>query len=296
MYNHQLKILVCVADCGSFAKASEKLFISPTAIMKQINALEERLALKLLERIPQGVSLTKAGQSIYHDAEYLFEFSQEAINRAHKIAGTGKTTFRVGTSMLNPCKAFIELWQDMSDEFPQYALRIIPFEDDRTKILSEVEFLGKKFDFLIGACDSKLWKKRCNFYKIGEYRICCAVPKKHPLAKQNLLTVEQLYGECIMLGTKGDSPAVDAVRKELEKHPQINIEDVSCFYDIEVFNECEHKNNILLTLECWNDIHPSFVTIPVNWQFTVPYGIMYPLNPNHAIENFVKKLAQKLHE
>lgn len=196
--------------------------------------------------------------------------------------------------MLNPCKAFTELWLKMSDEFPEYTLQIVPFEDDRTKILSEIELFGKKFDFIIGACDSKLWKKRCSFSKMGEYRMCCAVPKKHALAKQKVLEIEQLHGECIMLGAKGDSPAVDSVRKELEKHPQIHIQDVSRFYDIEIFNECEHRNNILLTLECWNDIHPSFVTIPVNWQFTVPYGIMYPLNPNQEIENFIKKLTKKL--
>lgn len=295
MYNDQLRILVCVADCGSFSKASEKLFISPTAVMKQINALEEHLELKLLERTPRGVSLTEAGQSIYKDTQYLFQFSQESVARAHKIAEMTKTTFRVGTSMLNPCKAFMELWQEMGDEFPRYALQIVPFEDNRAGILTEIKLLGKKFDFLIGACDSKSWRKHCNFYKMGEYRMCCAVPKKHRLAKQKLITVEQLYGECIMLGAKGDSPAVDAVRNELEKHPQILIADVSCFYDIEVFNECEQKNTILLTLECWKDIHPSFVTIPVNWQFSVPYGIMYPLNANSAIENFIQKLTKKLH-
>lgn len=295
MYNEQLRILVCAADCGSFAKASEKLFISPTAVMKQINALEEHLDLKLLERTPRGVSLTEAGQSVYTDALHIFEFSKEAIARAHKIAETAKTTFRVGTSMLNPCKAFMELWQKMGDEFPCYALQIVPFEDNRAGILAEIKLLGKKFDFLIGACDSKTWRKHCNFYKMGEYRMCCAVPKKHRLAKQKLIQIEQLYGECIMLGAKGDSPAVDAVRKELEKHPQIQIADVSCFYDIEVFNECEQKNTLLLTLECWKDIHPSFATIPVNWQFAVPYGIMYPLNASSAIENFIQKLTKKLH-
>ena len=294
MYNSQLQALVCVADCGSISKAAEKLFISPTAIMKQINALEEHLALKLLERTPRGVYLTKAGQSIYEDSRRLFEFSKEAIARAHKIAGTVKTTFRVGSSMLNPCKAFMELWHKMSDEFPEYTLQIVPFEDDRTKILSEIKSLGKKFDFIVGARDSKSWNPYCNFYKLGEYRMCCAVPKKHRLAQHDVLEVHQLYGECIMMGARGDSPSVDNVRNELEKHPQITIQDVSCFYDIEVFNECEQKNTVLLTLECWQEIHPSFITIPVNWQFTVPYGILYPLNPNADIENFIKKLSQKL--
>ena len=39
MFNPQLKAFVCVVDCGSFTKAAEKLFISSTAVMKQINSL-----------------------------------------------------------------------------------------------------------------------------------------------------------------------------------------------------------------------------------------------------------------
>lgn len=295
MFNGQLRALVCVADCGSFTKASEKLFISPTAIMKQINALEEHLDLKLLERTPRGVYLTEAGRSIYEDAQRLFEFSQDAIARARRVADTMKTSFRVGTSMLNPCTVFMELWQEMSDEFPQYTLRIVPFEDNRAGILTEIELLGKKFDFMVAACDSESWLKRCNFYKLGEYRLCCAVPKNHRLAKQKLIEIEQLYGECIMVGARGDSPSVDGVRSVLEKHHQISIDDTSCFYDIEVFNVCEHKNNILLTLECWKGIHPSFITVQVNWQFTVPYGILYPLNPDRDIEIFIKKIHRRLH-
>ena len=34
MYNKYLEIFIEVADCGSFSKASEKLFISPTAMFQ----------------------------------------------------------------------------------------------------------------------------------------------------------------------------------------------------------------------------------------------------------------------
>ena len=46
MFNPQLTVFVCVADCGSFTKAAEALFLSPTAVMKQINALEKHLKRK----------------------------------------------------------------------------------------------------------------------------------------------------------------------------------------------------------------------------------------------------------
>ena len=40
MYEPMLDTFLDVADYGSFTKAAEQLFISPTAIMKQMNSLE----------------------------------------------------------------------------------------------------------------------------------------------------------------------------------------------------------------------------------------------------------------
>ena len=40
MYNPMLDTFITVADYGSFTKAAAQLYISPTAVMKQMNALE----------------------------------------------------------------------------------------------------------------------------------------------------------------------------------------------------------------------------------------------------------------
>ena len=37
MFNPQLATFVCVADCGSFSQAAEKLYLSSTAVMKHAN-------------------------------------------------------------------------------------------------------------------------------------------------------------------------------------------------------------------------------------------------------------------
>lgn len=34
MYNPQLDTFICVVESGSFSKAAEKLYISPTAVIK----------------------------------------------------------------------------------------------------------------------------------------------------------------------------------------------------------------------------------------------------------------------
>ena len=49
MYNPMLDTFIAVSDYGSFTKAAEHLYISPTAVMKQMNTLESHLNLKLIE-------------------------------------------------------------------------------------------------------------------------------------------------------------------------------------------------------------------------------------------------------
>lgn len=65
MFNHQLTAFVAVADCVSFIKAADILFITPTALMKQINTLEVHLNLKLIERTKHGVHLTPEQQASF---------------------------------------------------------------------------------------------------------------------------------------------------------------------------------------------------------------------------------------
>ncbi len=64
MYNPQIKTFIVVADAGSFNKAAEQLFISSTAVIKQMNLLENHLGVRLLQRSHKGLSLTEAGRNI----------------------------------------------------------------------------------------------------------------------------------------------------------------------------------------------------------------------------------------
>lgn len=287
MFNSQLTAFVCVADSGSFHQAAEKLYISSTAVMKQVNALEKHLELKLLERSSHGVSLTPAGKVIYKRAKRMFDYSEAALCEARQAEDAADTTFCVGTSILNPCKPFMDLWYQINEQFPGYKLHIVPFEDDHEGILGEIGALGVKFDFLIGACDSRQWLDRCSFLQLGTCRHCVAVPRGHRLAKKELLTIEDLYGETLMMVRQGDSSSVDRVRAEVQKHPQIQIEDTPQFYDMEVFNRCVQTRHVLMTLDCWAEVHPGLVTIPVDWPFTIPYGILYQLQPGEDIRQFL---------
>lgn len=293
MYNPLLNTFSAVADCGSFTKAADRLFISPTAVMKQINSFEAHLNLKLIERTPTGVRLTPAGKVIYNEAKTVIAYSNKAVAKARAETLNYNTTFCVGTSMLNPAKPFMDLWYKVNKDFPDYKLHLVPFEDNHEGILSEIKNLGEKFDFLIGVCDSKAWLSLCNFTPLGQYKKMVAVSREHRLAAKNEIDITDLYGETLMMVAKGDSGVNDFIRNDIEiNHPQIYIEDTPQFYDLSVFNRCAETGNVLLTIECWQDVHPGLVSIPVNWDYSIPYGLLYSFSADKDVLKLVEKMKE----
>lgn len=292
MYNPILDTFLAAADCGSFTKAAERLYISPTAVMKQINALEKHLDIKLMERTPSGIRLTAAGAVIYKDAKFMIDYSQKSLASARAALHTEDTTFCIGTSLLNPARPFMDLWYRVNASFPDYKLHLVSFQDNHEGILSEIEQLGEKFDFLIGVCDSKAWLSRCRFLALGKYKKMIAVSDKHRLAGKACIDIEDLYGETLMMVERGDSGVNDFLRNDLERHhPQIQIEDTPRFYDLSVFNRCAETGNVLLTIECWQDVHPGLVTIPVNWDYSIPYGLLYSLDAPDDVLRFAETVT-----
>lgn len=98
MYNPQLETFLRVADAGSFNKAAEQAYITPTAVIKQINLLEADLDMKLFERSHRGLRLTKAGLSLYNDAKYIIQYCRDSVVRAKNAMQKDENVIRIGTS------------------------------------------------------------------------------------------------------------------------------------------------------------------------------------------------------
>ena len=74
MNNIHLETFIRIVEAGSFNKAAEELYITSTAVIKQINLLENDVGVQLFERTHRGLKLTKAGESLYKDAKYIITY------------------------------------------------------------------------------------------------------------------------------------------------------------------------------------------------------------------------------
>ena len=288
MYNKYLEIFIQVADTGSFSKAAEKLYISSTAVMKQMNLMEQELGLDLLIRTNHGIKLTEVGKQIYKDCKFIIDYSNQAIKNAKKIQNQNTHFVTIGTSLICPCKPLLDLWYKINDQYPEFKIKIVPFEENHTIILNTLNSNGVNLDFIVSPCDSKQWLENFSFLKLGDYRFCVAVPVSHPLAKKEEISYEDLSGEKITAITTGDSKQNQDILENIKKIcKDVEIFDAPFFYDIEVFNKCEENGSLLVTLECWKDVHPAFKTIPLSSGEIIPYGILYSKTPTDDALKFL---------
>lgn len=155
MYNKYLEIFIEVADTGSFSKAGENLFISPTAVMKQMNLMENDLNLTLLNRTNHGITLTESGKQIYKECKYIINYSNKAIEKIKKSQFKNKRSITIGTSLICPCKPLIDIWYKINDKHTEFKIKIVPFEENHTNILNTLNSNGIQLDFIVSPCDSK---------------------------------------------------------------------------------------------------------------------------------------------
>ena len=87
----------------SFTRAAEELFVTQSAISRQIHALEERLGVKLFTRRNRGLALTDSGQQMYRAADVALRTLREAAERI--APGNTQKMVTVTSSM-----AFCSLW------------------------------------------------------------------------------------------------------------------------------------------------------------------------------------------
>ena len=98
-----------------------------------------------------------------------------------------------------------------------------------------------------------------------------------------------------MIVRRGESTVLNQMRDDiLESHPRVKIVDAPNFYDTSIFNECEQMNYLMETLDIWTDIHPSLVTLPMEWEYKISYGIVYAKKPSRAVTEFIDSIQNSM--
>lgn len=294
MDTNNLRTFLSVVKSGSFTKTAEQNFISSTAVMKQMNRLEKEVDSKLFERSSTGVTLTASGQAFKKYAETVVDLTDKIYVECHKADGTVQT-IRLGTSLLHPSMPFMPTWNEIKDQLPDYQLQITQIPGDLTANNREYAMLGRECDIMIGTFDQATTRSLVNAIPIGTYQFGIAVRSDNPLAAKEELSLTDLKGQTLLMVPTGVSEKNDQLRQEiLAVNPDISIKYTTGRYDINVFNQAVDENVALINLTPWQDIHPNLVTVPLQTDVEVEYGILAAKHADKKVQTFMQQIRRLL--
>jgi epsilon-lactone hydrolase len=82
-----IRAFVTVAEELSFSRAADRLYVSPSALSRQIGALEKLVGCELLERSTHSVELTLAGDALLERAREVLRDVDAAVQMAQSVGG-----------------------------------------------------------------------------------------------------------------------------------------------------------------------------------------------------------------
>src|SRR3954447_11292302 len=97
-----LSVFVQVVESGGFSAAGRRLNMSVTMVSNHVQALEDRLGARLLNRTTPKVSLTDTGRAYYERCTRILADLEEADHLASELHATPRGTIRlhIGTHIV----------------------------------------------------------------------------------------------------------------------------------------------------------------------------------------------------
>lgn len=95
---HHLEIFNAIVQEGTISAGAGRMMISQPAASKQLKELEKSVGAMLLQRLPRGIRLTKAGELLAGYARTLFDLSEEAERAVRDLERLRNGQLRVGAT------------------------------------------------------------------------------------------------------------------------------------------------------------------------------------------------------
>lgn len=291
MFDGRLETFVKVAQSGSFTKAAEELYLTPTAVMKQINALEKDLRVALFDRTNHGLHLTGAGEAFLSDARYLLEYLSRARERVREIyENENRKSIRIGTSVMTPAKFILDVWSEIQSRMTALKIELVPLDNNPVNSVEILRNLGQHIDVVAGLYDDRFLKeRRCLAAHLYDKKIILAVPVAHALSAETIIASDKLKNSKVLFIRRGWNRYIDDLRDQVEAKG-VKTEDFEMF-NLAAYNRAVAENTPIITVEGWEDVHPLLRPIPADWDDTIPFGVFYSPTPTKLVKKFIDLLS-----
>ncbi len=192
-----LRYLVAVADQRHFGRAAARCFVSQPTLSAQLKKLEDSLGVQLIERAPNNVCLTEAGEAIVARARRILEASDEMVTLARSqrdpLAG------RLRVALLPTIGPYLlpRVAPAVRKALPRLELRL--YEYQTAAMLAKLH--AGEID--VGILALPVEVDGLESRELYREAFMVALPEHHPLAARERVRLTDLKGEQLLLLEEG---------------------------------------------------------------------------------------------
>ena len=274
----QLNTFLITAQCSSFSAAAEKLFISHSALIQQMNALEKTLGFVLFHRTARGIKLTESGEYFYRQYQMLSKQMGQLIQECIRME-QNQSILRIGN--LNDLHTFYfysDLYRSFSAKYPTFSLEYVP-----TKKENVMEYCrdGKiDIGYYFGPSS---YKKNDNLLFLSvNLELGILLSADHPLAGKEYLSADDLSDIPLYFS---DLSYDETLYDQLPFIRPNQLHSFEMFMDI-MYKKCYAGEAIMMPLR-FKSFFPSLVAVPMKPAANFTMEIVSRSNPTPAVQKLL---------
>jgi DNA-binding transcriptional LysR family regulator len=121
----QMRVLIAVAETGSFSAAARRLGRVQSAISQAMQTLEENLRLTLFERSGKTRALTDAGRMVLNDARQVVQRAEALRTHAEAVAGGTEPALALAIDPLFPTDMLMQSLRALHVAYPHLPVTLL---------------------------------------------------------------------------------------------------------------------------------------------------------------------------
>ncbi|MBF9050239.1 LysR family transcriptional regulator [Roseobacter sp. HKCCD9010] len=282
---YDLRVMLTVAELGSFRKGSQFLGIGQSAVSRRLQKLEDMLGVSLFERRPAGARLTGAGWQFANRVRPLVQELDEAIQAALAAGSAGRGHLSLGLIASLSQGLIRELSADFIAQHSEVDLSII--EAERGELLTLLSHRRLDVVLASGAFVGDVGDS----FVLTREPIHIALPESHRLASQVRLSWSDVRQERFVVSATEPGPEIhDYLIGRLAKLGHTpNVTRHRCCRE-GIMNLVGLGLGLSLVADHWCGVaYPGVAFRPIGQpDERVPFSLLWrPENDNPALRRFV---------
>lgn len=187
---NKLRTFLTIAQYGSFRAAAENLFLSPRAVSKQMDQIENELGVKLFTRQKNNTSLTDMGQEFIVTATDLVNSYTNAYNRIQIENASNSRKVVIGFSSQNQSTIIQQTFREPLLQNPEIELEL---REESGRALVKMVREKQLHMAVTPAYDEVLdYGPKVGVRKLITGEMVVGVSRQNPVSKLESVNLEQL--------------------------------------------------------------------------------------------------------